>query len=107
MVVLWRWWVEIVGEGCWRVAEVSLTLDGVPVRIVILWDVQRRGAQLSWPLCRPSDATDRRAHARRATRDGECFKELSSCASVPSVSNSSARACSRHVIKPLVENRDR
>lgn len=36
-----------MGEGCWRVAEVSLTLDGVPVRIVILWDVQRRGAQLS------------------------------------------------------------
>ena len=67
MVVLWRWWVEIVGEGCWRVAEVSLTLDGVPVRIVILWDVQRRGAQLSWPLCRPSDATDRRG--TRTTRN--------------------------------------
>lgn len=42
---------EIVGVGCRRVAEVSLTLDGVPVRIVILWDVQRRGAQHSlWPL---------------------------------------------------------
>lgn len=27
-----------------RVAEVSLTLDGVPVRIVILRDAQRRGA---------------------------------------------------------------
>lgn len=32
------------GSGCRRVAEVSLTLDGVPVRIVILRDAQRRGA---------------------------------------------------------------
>lgn len=37
--------------GCRRVAEVSLTLDGVPVRIVILRDAQRRGAlRLSYPL---------------------------------------------------------
>lgn len=43
-----------------RVAEVSLTLDGVPVRIVILRDAQRRGAlRVSYlpyiiPIARPS-----------------------------------------------------
>lgn len=36
---------RVVGDrDGWRVAEVSLTLDGVPVRIVILRDAQRRGA---------------------------------------------------------------
>ena len=55
--------VEIVGEECWRVAEVSLTLDGVPVQIVILWDVQRRGAQLS--LAFASSVRSERTHARR------------------------------------------
>lgn len=44
---------RVGAAGCRRVAEVSLTLDGVPVRIVILRDAQRRGAlRVSYPICR-------------------------------------------------------
>lgn len=47
-----------------RVAEVSLTLDGVPVRIVILRDAQRRDAiRVSVylpciPIARPSSSSE-------------------------------------------------
>lgn len=49
-----------------RVAEVSLTLDGVPVRIVILRDAQRRDAfRVSVylpciPIARPSSSSEQR-----------------------------------------------
>lgn len=61
----------------WRVAEVSLTLDGVPVRIVILRDAQRRGALrvsriYRIPIARPSSSswTQRRIQCDEDREEG-------------------------------------
>lgn len=57
--------------GCRRVAEVSLTLDGVPVRIVILRDAQRRGVlrvSAVYPLVVPISRASVRPSAIRPRR---------------------------------------